>query len=366
MMDLWIVQPYVPRYRVAFFEQLSHTLGKDNISVHVVAGVPHGAQANRGDAALAEWLTPTSGKVLSFAGRTLTLTSTQRHWRHADAVVVPHMGSSMDANWALGVPRRRLRVGIWGHIASYVMPEHPIDVVVERWQVRRADHIFAYTPGGARKALEMGAAANRITTVMNSVDTKALESAYRNTEPNDIHDFSKEHGLAEGRTLGYVGGIDASKRIDLLAEALDILWERDRRVKIVVGGRGSCEHLLAPAVERGQAILLGYAGNREMALIGHVASAIAMPGRVGLVAVQALALGIPILTTSYPYHAPEYEYLQPGKSVYVSRESGPAFADLVETALLGSVRADPGAWSYPTIADMVANYADGIRRLVEK
>jgi hypothetical protein len=53
-----------------------------------------------------------------------------------------------------------------------------------------------------------------------------------------------------------------------------------------------------------------------MAALSHVSSAIWMPGRVGLVAVDALALGLPVLTTHFPFHAPELEYLVEGRSVH--------------------------------------------------
>jgi hypothetical protein len=42
-----------------------------------------------------------------------------------------------------------------------------------------------------------------------------------------------------------------------------------------------------------------------------------MPGRVGLVAIDALALGLPVHTTDFGFHAPEIEFLQPGELEYL-------------------------------------------------
>ena len=50
----------------------------------------------------------------------------------------------------------------------------------------------------------------------------------------------------------------------------------------------------------------------DLLLAVSMTSAVLIPGRVGLVAVDALALGLPIITTDYPFHAPEADYLTPG------------------------------------------------------
>ena len=44
-----IVQPYVPQYRLPFFERLTDTLAESGVELVVAAGSPEGAQAARGD-----------------------------------------------------------------------------------------------------------------------------------------------------------------------------------------------------------------------------------------------------------------------------------------------------------------------------
>ena len=55
-------------------------------------------------------------------------------------------------------------------------------------------------------------------------------------------------------------------------------------------------------------------------MLGRVASYMVIPGRVGLVAVDALALGLPVVTTDFPHHAPEVEYLT-GEALVSTRRS---------------------------------------------
>lgn len=364
MTELCIVQPYLPRYRVPFFDGLSVALKEHDVHLRVIAGQASREQAQRGDSAQASWLEQVHTRTLAIGSRHLALTLTSRLWKHSDAVIVPHQGSSLDALAATAGSSPR-HVGVWGHIASYTSPLNPIDGAVERWQLRRAQHVFAYMPGGAAFAREQGVRAERITTVMNTIDTTRLEAALARTTTTDIAAFRQRHQLPDAPYLAYVGGLDRSKRIDVLAESLDILHARRSNVHIVVAGRGDHEHLLRPAEARGQATLVGYADVDTKALILKGSEAIANPGRVGLVAVDALTARRSIVTTRWPWHAPEIEYLREGESVFLSPDNAGDFADALEAATkrtgLSSVGDRP---SPPRMEAMVSNFRNGVLALL--
>lgn len=363
---LVILQPYVPQYRKQFFEKLIARLRTDGIDCVVAAGQPRGAQAVRGDSSDPSWVLPVSSFELSIAGRSLNLGGTYRAWKNADAVIVDHEGSSLEVFRAiLGARRAGRRVGLWGHIASYVGPRHPVDAALERWQLRHADHVFAYTSGGAQFALSAGVAQAKVTTVMNTVATDAIREASESLTVSEIHDFATDNSLTPGRTFAFVGGLDSSKRIKFLVEMLDHLWAIDPEVRLIVGGNGDESNLFDRAKRRGQAIIIGYAGAREFAMIGKVADAILMPGRIGLIAVEALALHIPIVTTDWPYHAPEVEYLREGFTKFTAPNNPESFAQYILSRKFneGGAASD-SSWVYPSLDDMVENYARGVRALL--
>lgn len=353
-----IVQQYVPRYRVPFFEGLVHKLAEEGVECRVLAGQPSGAQRHRGDAAVADWIVQVPYREASLGGRSLKFGGVGRHLRGADAVVVGHIGTSWDTNRAvLDAAMGRIRVGLWGHIKSYVNQANPLDAAVERWQLRHAHHVFAYTPGGEVFAAKCGVPRTGITTVMNTVPTDQLVHARDSLTPADVDQFRAQHGLSDGPVLGYIGALDQSKKVDLLAAALDVLWREDPSVRVLVAGRGVLEGMLAPAAERGQVLMLGYADADLKARVAAVSRAILNPGRIGLVAVDALVLGRPILTTRYPFHAPEVEYLRDGQSILVSEMIPEAFAHLaLKAAHRPVVEAN---WEFPTMTDMVENFARG-------
>lgn len=199
---------------------------------------------------------------------------------------------------------------------------------------------------------------------MNTVDTRTLAEVSQGLTDSAVEDYMSRHGLKQGRTLGFIGGLDESKRISFIADALDRLWATDPDLRFVVGGEGSQSNLLDVSHSRGQTIRIGYATPYEQAMIGRVASALLMPGRIGLVAVEALLLGIPILTTDWPYHSAEAEYLTEGESRYTSGNDVDSYVALVQQFMRSpgngrnsSVRS---SWAYPTIDNMVANFSAGV------
>lgn len=364
MTEVSIVQPYLPQYRVPFFDGLSVALREHGVSLRVIAGQALREQAQRGDSAHASWLEQVHTRTLALGSRHLALTLTSRLWKDSDAVIVPHQGSSLDALAATAGSSPR-HVGVWGHIASYTSPLNPLDAAVERWQLRRAHHVFAYMPSGAAFARKQGVRAERITTVMNTIDTTRLEDALARTTTSDIAAFRQRHHLPDAPYLAYVGGLDRSKRVDFLAESLDILHARRSRVHIVVAGRGDQEHLLRTAAARGQVTLVGYADVYAKALILKGAEAIANPGRVGLIAVDGLTARRPVVTTQWPWHAPEIEYLREGESVFLSIDNAGDFADALEAAAQRTAlsplddRPPP-----PRMEAMVANFRNGVLALL--
>jgi glycosyltransferase involved in cell wall biosynthesis len=371
MRRLVIVQPYVPTYRRPFFDALCEKLAEHEVSLEVAAGIPDGAQLQRGDAASGEWLRPIVQRKFVARGHSIGLGGSRKVWRDADAVIVGHLGSSLDTYQALvlGKVRRSMKVGVWGHLKSYVGESHAVDAALERWQLRMADHVFAYTEGGAKYARSVGVSAERLTTVRNTVDTSNLISHADLIDEPSIDKFEHESGLYRGRSVVFVGGMDESKRIGFLAESLDHLWRLDPSIRVGLGGRGKDEALFGEALTRGQAIRLGYVAPEKLAMLGRVSSGMLMPGRIGLIAVECMSLGMPVLTTDWPYHAPEAEYLTEGTTRLTAPNNPLGYAEMVARHVQEWGQPRPASSSarasVPTLEDMVDRYAEGVFRLLD-
>jgi glycosyltransferase involved in cell wall biosynthesis len=162
--------------------------------------------------------------------------------------------------------------------------------------------------------------------------------------------------------VAYIGGLDTSKRVDRLVEILDALWLITPKLKCLIAGSGSDAHLLDAASQRGQVARIPYANASDKALISRVASCLLNPGRIGLIAVDALAMGLPIVTMPYAFHAPERDYLTEGVSLFVGPENASDHAqwlvDFVST--LEPAR----SWWFPTVTEMIQRFTDGVTQML--
>jgi glycosyltransferase involved in cell wall biosynthesis len=361
-----IVQPYVPSYRREFFERLIELLRADHVECFVVAGKPLGDQAARGDAINAPWIRYVEPRTIRLGSRRLNLGGSARAWKDADAVVVGLLGSSIDTYSAvLSGIRGQVRVGLWGHVKAYTSRSNKADLALERWQMRHADRVFAYTPSGGSAALAAGIPASRVTTMMNSIDTDALQRAITDLAEDQVNQFMTRFDLRPARVVAYVGGLDAAKRIKFLSQSIDELYRIAPDIKVIVAGRGSQAVLLQDSIDRGQVIDLGYAGDVEKALLGRAATAFLNPGRIGLLAVEALLLRMPVITTSWPFHGPEEEYLIEGTSKFIAPNTPSAYASYV-SQFCDRPRVEGEAWVYPTMDDMVANFRSGVLLMLQR
>lgn len=358
--SLTIVQPYVPSYRVPFFSALSDHLRSTGIELTVVAGLPAGDQALRGDATQVDshrWLHLQRRRNLHIGTRSLQVSSDRALWKHTHGVILPLQATLPDFHLAAwnkslaGAPR----VGYWGHVAPYVREANVLDVKIEARRMRKADHVFAYTSVGAEAATSAGVEVERVTAVMNSVDTSLLENMTRADLP-----------LAPTPYVAYLGALDASKNVAFLVDVIDWIWRQDPEVKIRIGGDGRDRRLLQGAVDRGQVELLGFLDGAQKAELLASASVLINPGRIGLVAIDALASGTPLVALTDSFDAPEAEYLEDNESIFRCSSEAEAFArrtiDIYRT--YDPAVARPGRWSYPHLEDMVANFSTGVRRML--
>ncbi|QKS17544.1 glycosyltransferase [Curtobacterium sp. Csp2] len=261
--------------------------------------------------------------------------------------------------------RAHIPVGVWGHVDDYVSKGSFAGRAIKKWQVRRAHAVLAYTASGADTARRWGARADGVFTLNNTVDLSSLQRAIDQRSALPTVDEADR-----ARTFSYIGGLDASKRIDLVADALEILWNSGSSVRLLVAGSGKQRDLLHPAQERGQVVLMGRADDAIKADMAARSVALLNPGRVGLLAVESPVLGLPIITTNGARHAPEFEYLTPGANAVVTQASGHALADslargatdpLYLSQLQQRLREIAGQ---PPLSAMVDSFVSGIEHML--
>lgn len=364
-----IIQEYVPQYRRPFFEGLIEQGASAGIQISVFAGRANSEQAARGDDAHADFVIPLEQREYKVFGRRLVLRNVTRVLRGADLVILEQARRNLDAYFLLLSPfSPRNRVALWGHGRDYTKPASWLDRLLQRTLTLRSGWFFAYTRQGLEYLVSIGMDPSTITEVKNTIDVNSLVLDMEQAAKHEFREISQNYDL-RGKTAVYIGGLDRSKRIPFLLEASKLAHDRDNEFRLLLAGKGSQEQeVLRFCSENATwASYIGMVSGRAKAGLMAAADILAVPGRVGLVAVDSFAAGRPIVTTAWPWHAPEFDYLVPDKTVLVSEDTTDGYASTMldiladKKRLLDMQMACRGEVPEFEIAGMVDRFLTGVQ-----
>jgi len=355
-----ILQEYVPRYRVPFFRELSALASTRGLEIVVEHGRVDGDQALRGDMSDGGEFARREVPIARtrFAGRQLAYRRLSPETIASDLVICEQARRNLELYWLLARKTYAPRplVALWGHGIDYTV----VRTAGERWLqhqlTRRADWFFGYTNTSVHHAIDAGLPSDRATAVMNAIDSAALLAELSGVTEEEVTDFRTRNQIPKRAAL-FIGGLDYYKRIDLLAAAATRAHSIDPGFVVMVIGEGAERALLDSAIAEGAIIHLGRQFGREKAVALRVATSLAVPGRVGLVAVEALASGLPIVTAAGSLHAPEVEYMTPGVNLLTADATPEAYGrELLAASPIKT------ATEIPSIERMARNFLSGIEQ----
>ena len=366
-----ILQEYIPSYRVPFFTMLRDKASAHDIEIVVASGDPRAEQSLRGDAAWLEWFTPIKQRELSLFGRRIVFRYTRAAVAGADLLILEQARRNIDAYFRL-VSRGKAgpSIALWGHGKDYTRPPKLFDLFLRRWLTLRADWFFAYTNGGASAVESIRFPPRRITVVQNSIDTVALAREFKGINPGDDNLRRVEEDL-HGKTAIFLGALDDSKRLPFLRDACLLAHQLDPEFRLIIVGDGPLRSEVQ--VWASTFTWLHYAGSaqsHEKASLLAVSQVIAMPGAVGLVAVDSFAVGRPVITTEWSWHGPEFEYLDHGRNAIITENETTAYGIALlealtnKTALTLMSRECVRDSKIYTVEAMTDNFLAGIRNIL--
>lgn len=320
-----VIQPFVPDYRRPLFDAIDVRLRERGLRLEVWHADPKGRVAARGNADRGPWSVPIRQRRLSIGRRNITYRNVHAEARRVAAVVAGLASTNIETYALAADPAVRLM--LWGHGRNFTASNNSLDQRVEGWLTRRAQHVFTYTEGGREHVLGHGIAPSDVTVVVNATDTGRLRRAQEATSARETAELRARYKLGDSPVLLFVGAFDAPKKLPFLIAAMDEVVQSHPDALLVLAGTGPDELQVRELANTRQHIrLVGRQDAESVARLSTLAEAMAMPGRVGLVAVDALALGLPVVTTRYPYHAPEASYLTDGKDSVWTDENPSSYA----------------------------------------
>jgi glycosyltransferase involved in cell wall biosynthesis len=234
-----------------------------------------------------------------------------------DIVVVEHAAKNLET-YLIFLLRHlfRFNVIIWGHGKTYASKDSGVGRKMKILLAQHADHFLSYTEGGATYLKSFGIKDGKVTVLNNTFDTLPIAASIKITTEAELIEFAEVNQVSAGKTGLFIGGLDRDKDLDFLLEVSEQIHRIDAEFKLLVIGAGSGAAQVLRAESQGFVVYLDRLSNTEKTIPLLFASFFMIPRGIGLVAVDALLSGIPILSIRDNLHGPEHEYLIEGKSVH--------------------------------------------------
>ena len=367
---IWILQEHIPEYRVAFFERLRADLAQKGLDLLLTFSPQTRNTLIPGDL---PWARP----LPTFRCGPLVWQNILPWPRRVSLVITPQETKYPAVPLLLGLRRwGRWKFAFWGHGRNF-QARNPASLS-ERWKrflSRQADWWFAYNDLSARVVRDFGFPADRITTVMNSVDTGTLGRFHAAMTPSQIQALKEAQGIRSENVVIYTGGLYPGKRIPFLLESCRLAKGSVPDLTLLVIGLGPEAAEVQRAAQAEPWIhYLGPMNDREKVPFWAISKLLLMPGGVGVVAVDSFALKVPLVTTACPkLHGPEIDYLKDGQNsrIVADWEDPQAYAEAVvallrdESARRQLIRGCEQSAAGFSVENMSRRFCDGVLRCLE-
>lgn len=308
MRRIVIVQEHVPHYRVSFYNRLRDELKYQGVELELYYSPENSIAAVPGHL-------PWAHKV-----------KTRKLWRFvwqpvfgkvrkADAVILVQESKYL-LNYLLYGYRciSGLRVALWGHGRSF-QSEGGLGESMKAFFSKHVDWWFAYNERSKQVVKDLGFPNDRITAVMNTIDTAVIESAIRDTSDVELSNLKHELGIDSDNVAIFTGRFFAVKRPIFLLQACERIRARVPDFQMIFIGNGGTEQLITEAAKKYDWVhAVGAKNDVEKVPYWMLSKLALMPGAVGLTMVDSLLFGVPLVTTSVTTHGPEIDYLVNGRN----------------------------------------------------
>ena len=323
--EVAIVYRFLPRWRADFFCGLRDALARQNIRLRLYYGKstqrtsekPVSHRLKWGDEVDLDWGTPVRNRLWNVGKYELVWQELPDAALDADLLILMQENSIL-SNYAAALRQMYVghKVAFWGHGLNHQADLRSVGNRFKRIYSTRADWWFAYTQQVANHLLHLGFPSERITVVNNAIDTVRLIAEAQTVTAEQLTALGAELKLGAGPVGIFCGAMYPDKRLDFLTKACDRVREQVPGFEMLFLGAGTD----ASIVERfaSSRPWVHYAGPRYgTARVPYfmLSDVFLMPGLVGLAVLDCFALETPLLTTRYPYHSPEIEYLEAGVDV---------------------------------------------------
>jgi glycosyltransferase involved in cell wall biosynthesis len=374
MKKVLIITRLLPQYRIDFINRLKTNLAKQGVELSYVYGKSENQDALKKDEVDLSWGTYIPNKTWTIKGMELVWQPCLSHLDDKDLIIVEQANRNLIVYFLIF--RRLLtkkKFAFWGHGRNMQAAEDDWRNSFKTLFLRQCDWWFAYTQKVKELLMSSAFPADRITCVQNAIDTKALSQHYDGLTEKDTAKLKQELGIDSNNTVIYCGGIYQEKRIPFLLEACDKIREQVKDLQVIVIGSGPDAGLVREAALSRE--WLHYVGPKfglERVKYFKISAATLMPGLVGLAILDSFAMQTPMITTEFPFHSPEIEYLKNGENGIITENTLEGYVagvlkvlqnESVHQRLIEGCREAAGKY---TVDQMVENFSAGVLQALDR
>ncbi|RMD61178.1 glycosyltransferase, partial [Candidatus Parcubacteria bacterium] len=312
--NVLVIYRFLPQYRVEFYEQLREELHSNGIVLNLVYGKHKDSNALKRDEVDLPWAHYVPNRTVG-VGRYELIWQPCWRWIRTHDLIVVEQANRLLLNYLLMFRRRVLptKLALWGHGLNLQAEPDSLRNRLKRLYIKQCDWWFAYTESVKEIIVKAGYPESRITVVQNAIDTHGLAEAYAELTKAEVEAARQQLGLRDGFTGLFCGGMYREKRLDFLVQVCDKIKQRVPEFQMLFLGAGpEAEKVQEAARRRDWVHYVGPKFGKERLVFFKLADVLLMPGLVGLVILDSFATQTPMITTNFPYHSPEIEYLQSG------------------------------------------------------
>ena len=363
---------WLPQYRTEFHRGVRDTLATRDITYELSVAQPEARFRGRQDQSILGWERHRNRRFLRL-GKVEVVFDPLVSRRAVDLLVVELQAKILTA--PLQVLASRLGLGppvvFFGHGSVDRTPSTSIARWYKRNLASAARGWLVYTDRGADDLVDFGVDRDTIAVVRNTVDVTELAASF---DRRDVlaAEADERLGLGDGPLLLHIGGLERSKRPDLVMEVYDRALEAQPGLQLVIAGAGpEAEACQAWAADRPGAHYLPPQFGRDKSALFHRAHLLLHPGKIGLVVIDSFAAGVPIVGARGQMQAPEFDYLD-DDTAFIAEQPDPAeLTALVVEACGDRQRRDEMAaaarrsYAHYPMEEMVRRAADGLERLLD-
>jgi L-malate glycosyltransferase len=372
MKRVLIIYKFLPQYRYEFFQGLKKELEKSGVQLELIYGKLNNADALKKDEVDIDW-------ARYIPNRTIQIGKTQLIWQPltkylgAFDLVIVEQANKLLLNYYLIFARHfsKYKFANWGHGRNM---QDDIKSLRNRFKflyLNKCDWWFAYTVGVKQMLIEQGFPGEKITVVQNAIDTVSLRKFYAEITDQESEQLKKELGIEGSKVAIYCGGMYAEKRLDFMIETCKLVKKQIPDFHMIFVGSGQDSYKAQEASEKYDWIhYVGSKFGKDKVRYFKISSIQLMPGLVGLGILDSFALETPIITTQYPFHSPEIEYLENGVTGLITDDSFEKYTESVIDVLktekyISMIAACKKSAEIYTVETMVENFKNGVLKCLD-